>query len=389
MSSNAILISESILQDVASAIKTKRGYSQSATIKPYNFASEIAGITSGSVSGTKTITENGTHDVSTYQYANVNVANSGSNDPLWNINITQSAHQTISVSATISKSGSSSYTIGSSDIPNVVATIVADSGYTAGTTSIQQSGNTFNVSATAATAQGSGGGDSSSFTKTYNNVTATISSSGTYFSMPGLGSYSDEWYIPSTIEIAQYYNHISITKGSHGYMAAYTFTGTLTLDGYELNFSVTNVLSGSAVSFTDNSNLSAFKTYYQSLGDGTHTFTTVVLTLTNISIKYRVQYEFNNSMDSSAMPNTIYYSQVVSDANSQLSNTVPSNEYLNDSATTTIWTPALPSSTVLTDSSNNCKWTFSGYNQASVGGDTINGNGINYYINYTWVATPL
>lgn len=420
-----VLVSESNLINIANAIRAKNGSNNEYT--PGQMAAAIQAISTGSSS-------------------------------LWTINITQSAHQTISVAASISKSGNSSYTIGPNDIPNVIATVIPDEGYTAGFASVQQSETTFNVSATAATvttytvtitqsanqtitvicngtshtasftapygaswtasiaadngytagtlsassgtitgpvmisataatSQGSGGGDSSSFTKTYNNVAATISNNGENFSMSGFGSYSDGWWVPSSIQISRYYNNMPITNSNNSSNAVYTYTGTLTLDGYELNFSAVN--SSGFVNFTDNSNLSAFKTYYQSLGDGDHTFTTVVLTLTNISVKYEVEYGFSRSINSSAMPNTIYYSSVVNNANNQLDSTVPNDEYLDDGATTTVWTPAPPSSTVLTDSTNNCKWTFSGYSPTSVGGDTINGQGIDYYINYTWVATPL
>ena len=160
------------------------------------------------------------------------------------------------------------------------------------------------------------------------------------------------------------------------------------MDRYELDFSATNWERGS-ISFIENANLSAFKTYYQSLGSGSHTFSTVTLRLTNVPEKYRVMYSFSSSMDSSAMPSAIYWSQVVNDADSQLDNIEPSTEYLSNGATTTVWTPALPSSTVLTDSYNNCTWTFSGYSPTSVGGDTINNAGRDYIINYSWVATPL
>ena len=73
---NAILISEQILADTASAIRTKLGISQA--VKPVEFPSKIVSIpTGGSASGTKTITQNGTYNVAAYETAIVNVPSSG------------------------------------------------------------------------------------------------------------------------------------------------------------------------------------------------------------------------------------------------------------------------------------------------------------------------
>ena len=346
-----VLVSESNLTNIANAIRTKNGTNNTYT--PAQMSPAILAIPTGGTS------------------------------PIWNINITQSANQTISVTTSISKSGSSSYTIGASDTPNVVASVTPDSGYIAGTASVQQSGTTFNVSASAATPE-----TTTDIVKNYSNVVATID--GSVFRIPSIGNYSDGWWIAGGVQITQDYGYIALSapSGSTSNHIAYTFTGTLILDGHELDFSATNWESGT-IELTDNANLSAFKTYYQSLGSGSHTFSTVTLRLTNVTEKYGVTYGFSPSMDSSAMPSQIYWSSVVSDANYQLGNTVPSKEYLNNGETTPVWTPSLPSSTVLTDSSNNCKWTFSGYSPASVGGDTINNAGREYVISYSWVATPL
>ena len=343
-----VLVSESNLTNIANAIRSKNGSNNTYT--PAQMAPAILAIPTG-----------------------------GGSSTLWSINITQSAHQTISVVTSFSKSGTSSYTIGSSDTPTVVATVTPDTGYVAGEASVQQSGTTFNVSASAATPE-----TTTDIVKNYSNVVATID--GSVFRISSIGNYSDGWWIPGGVMVTQDYGYIALGTPQSG--VAYTFTGMLTLDGHELNFSATNWTSGS-IQFIENANYSAFKTYYQSLGNGSHTFSTVTLRLTNVTEKYCVSYGFSSSMDSSAMPSTIYWSQVVNDANSQLSNTVPSEEYLSNGATTTVWTPALPSSTVLTDSSNNCKWTFSGYSPASVGGDTINNSEYSYIISYSWVATPL
>lgn len=345
-----VLVSETNLTNIANAIRTKNGLSN--TYKPPQMAAAILAIPTGGTS------------------------------PIWNINITQSANQTISVTTSISKSGSSSYTVGASDTPTVVATVTPNSGYIAGTASVQQSGTTFNVSASAATPQ-----SSSSWTKTYTNVVGSINNGN--LSINQIGDYSDGWWVAGGIEITQYYGYLGLSKYSlSAPKNAYTFTGTLVLDGYTLDFSAVDWTSGT-VNCTENANYTTFKNYIQSLGDGTHTFSSVVLTLNITAEKYAIFYGFSPSTDSSAIPSTIYWSQVVNDADIQLSFLIPQRVYLENGQTTSVWTPASPSSTVLTDSANNCRWTFSGYSPASVGGDTVNGSGYDYYINYSWVATPL
>lgn len=116
---NSVLISESILEDVASAIKTKKNYSSSTTLKPYNFASEISSITSGGITptGSTTITSNGSHDVTNYATAVVNVPSSGIT-PTGDINITTNGtHDVTNYASAIVNvpnsggGGSGSYTI--------------------------------------------------------------------------------------------------------------------------------------------------------------------------------------------------------------------------------------------------------------------------------------
>jgi len=116
---NSVLISESILQDVASAIKTKKSYSSSTTLKPYNFASEISTISGGGITptGSTTITSNGSHDVTNYATAVVNVPSSGIT-PSGSITITTNGTHDVTNYAsavidvpTSGGGGSSSYTI--------------------------------------------------------------------------------------------------------------------------------------------------------------------------------------------------------------------------------------------------------------------------------------
>lgn len=141
MSSNAILISESILEDVASAIKTKKGYSSSTTIKPYNFASEISSITSGggiTPSGSINISTNGTYDVTNYASAIVAVSGGSGGESSYTISITNSdsSHQTIEPS--LNNNTSFSSVIYSSDSIQVNPSTIslrlrANTGYNEGT----------------------------------------------------------------------------------------------------------------------------------------------------------------------------------------------------------------------------------------------------------------
>jgi len=134
-----VKITESILEDIADAIREKKEYDSSVTIKPVNFASEISTM------------------ISNKQYP---------------VNITQSNHQTIYVDEVLSSNTNitESFVITpSSSIPTIKVHIVPDEGYNKGTLNgnIQENTNivltetALNISASAATIK--------TFTITINN----------------------------------------------------------------------------------------------------------------------------------------------------------------------------------------------------------------------------
>ncbi len=82
-----------------------------------------------------------------------------SSSAFWTVNITPTSHQTIQATITpAAKSGTSSFTLSSLDVPTVTTKITPSSGYMAGTVSVSRSGTVFTVSATPATVRPAGNG---------------------------------------------------------------------------------------------------------------------------------------------------------------------------------------------------------------------------------------
>lgn len=171
-----VLVSESNLTNIANAIRQKNGGSSQYT--PAQMADAILAIQTGV-------------------------------EP-WEINIIQSANQTISVNTSLSKTGTASYLFGeSTDVPTVLATVTPSTGYNAGTASVQRSGNTFSVSASAATLK--------TYTVTIEQTshqTITVTCNGTPHTTSFTASHGSTW--TATIVADEGYNAgtLSATSGT-------------------------------------------------------------------------------------------------------------------------------------------------------------------------------
>ena len=194
MPNDKVVITQSILNDIANAIKTKSGMTEQQKIKPVNMANAITSIPNES------------------------------HLPI-NVNIIQSAHQTI----TVTPESIVNANISGSSIPvptgvTLNATVVADTGYTAG--SLNQSsvnaawGSTVTFSASAAIYSVTytitlAGTTNQTITLIYTEpgssaVTVTSTSSNQTFTFKP----NTTWY--ASIEGAQYYNPGTLSPGSSG-----------------------------------------------------------------------------------------------------------------------------------------------------------------------------
>lgn len=217
------LVNGSTLTNIANAIRTKTG--KSGSLYPSEMDEEITSISTGIIpTGNINISTNGSHDVTNYSTATVNI-DTESHPPI-TVNITQSEHQTITVIP--SRSFGSKTSSGTYSVPNRLilnASIEADSGYIAGelNESLVEAywGDTVTFSATPATEVPivtitfKKATDSAELTNNASNYSVTL----TYTDETGEDVNSDLDLIElntNDININVYYDtsmHIYITKG--------------------------------------------------------------------------------------------------------------------------------------------------------------------------------
>ena len=244
MPNNLVRISEEILQNTADAIREKLNSEE--TIKPVNFPQKISDIKMGKI---------------------------------YNVNITQSANQTIKVSEVTTYTNSqNSFTINTATyVPRIKASLTANTGYNKGTlnvsenTTITLSEGTTNISATPATIK--------QFTVTVTqteNQTITVTCNGVDYTSSFTANYGDTW-TASIVATNTDYNPGILSAGSGTITSNISISATPATAKRQI---IINQVPGSIISVTINNATYTSSFFVDSLlqYDGDNTYMTITQT---------------------------------------------------------------------------------------------------------------